>query len=229
MSKLGSWVPANPDVVGTGSAIQLPIRPRREWRRRCFFKLVISDQDTTGGGVSDWEKLVLGFDPTTTQTDRMAQTDLQRIIAGLTAANTITVSTYRDTCSDDWSEPGVFVIRRTGGLQPLTVNVSHGGTAPRNVHYDAPAGNTVILAPGQREAFVSVTPIPGSSSVRSTETITLTALAGTGYSVGSENSASISLLNETAASARLRRGRRRGFSSRRPSGRTRQSTRTTSR
>ena len=76
----------------------------------------------------------------------------------------------------------------------------YGGTAPRFVHYDSPASTTVTLAPGQREAFVCVTPIPGSSSVASTETITLTALAGTGYSLDPQNSATISLLNQTSTS-----------------------------
>jgi uncharacterized protein (DUF1800 family) len=197
--KSGNWTPAYPDVVGTGGTMQLTIPLNA--MPKLFFKLSIADQDTDGDGVTDWEEIMLGFDPTTDHTDRMAQTDLQRITAGLTAANTISVSTYRDTCSDDWPEPGIFVVRRTGGLQPLTVNVSYGGTAPRFVHYDSPTGTTVTLAPGQREAFVSVTPIPGSSSVASTETITLTALAGTGYSLATQNSATISLLNQTSTSA----------------------------
>jgi uncharacterized protein (DUF1800 family) len=196
--KQGPWVAAGADVVGTGGPMQMSILMNGT---KGFFRLGIADQDTDGDGISDWEEAGLGFDPTRVHTDHYAQTDSQRITAGLTAANTITISTYDDTCSPYWPGPGIFVVRRTGGLQPLTVNVAFSGTATRNVNYSVPAGNTVTIAPGQREAFVAVNAVADGNDSEPTLTITLTALAGTGYSVGSQNTATISRLNESVTSA----------------------------
>ena len=52
---------------------------------------------------------------------------MRKRAAGLNAGNTITVSIYDDTISERWPDPGVVVVRRTGGLQPLTVNIAFGG------------------------------------------------------------------------------------------------------
>ena len=169
---------------------------------RRFFRLTIGDQDSDGDGINDWEERAVGFDATRGRTDRDSQLDAARIPAGLTAANTITVAVYDDTCSERWPDPAVLVVRRAGGLQPLTVNVAIGGTATRGVDYtlSIPA-NTVSFAPGVREVFIEVNPIADADDAESAETIVLTALAGSGYTVGAQNSGSVSLLNETATSA----------------------------
>ena len=195
----GTWTPAAPDMVGAGAPAQAAISINGA--PRGFFQLSIGDQDTDGDGVNDWEESAIGFDTTRTRTDRSSQTDSQRVAAGLSAANTITVSSYDDTISERWPDPGVVVVRRTGGLQPLTVNIVFGGDAARGVDYSVPfAGNAVTFAPGQREVFVEVTPLADANDGETTETITLTALAGTGYTVDAQNAATISLLNETNAS-----------------------------
>jgi len=195
----GTWAPAAPDMIGVGAPAQAAISINGA--PRGFFQLSIGDQDTDGDGVNDWEESAIGFDTARTRTDRSSQTDSQRVAAGLSAANTITVSSYDDTISERWPDPGVVVVRRTGGLQPLTVNIAFGGDAARGVDYSVPfAGNTVIFAPGQREVFVEVTPLADANDGEATETITLTALAGTGYTVGAQNAATVSLLNETDAS-----------------------------
>ena len=107
-------------------SFQLPQADARE-----FFRMQISDVDSDGDGVNDWEELALGFDPGRVRTDRYSQTDSQRVIAGLMAANTITVAVYDDICSERWPDPAVLVLRRSGGLQALSVNFSLGGTAER--------------------------------------------------------------------------------------------------
>ena len=82
----------------------------------------------------------------------------------------------------------MVAVRRTGGLQPLTVNVSFAGTATRGTDYDASvAGNVVTFGPGQREAFVEIYALADAADGEPTETITLTALAGAGYAVGAQN------------------------------------------
>ena len=164
-----------------------------------FFRLRAADQDSDGDGIDDWEESAIGFDPARTRPERNAQLDAARVLAGLVAAHTITVSVYDDTYSERWPDPGVIAVRRTGGWQPLTVNVSFTGTATRGADYNATtAGNVVTFGPGQREAFVEINPLTDAADGEATETITLTVLAGAGHAVGGPNAGTVSLLHETA-------------------------------
>ena len=197
---LSAWVSAAPTVTGQGGTLHLPVSLGGGSQR--FFRLNIADQDGDGDGVSDWEERALGFDPVRTHTERNTATDATRVAAGLTSANTISVSVYDRTCSERWPDPAVFVVRRSGGLQPLTVNVAFSGTATRGVDYAASiAGNAVSFPPGVREVFVEIHPLADSDDAESAETVVLTANAGAGYSVSAPGSDSVSILNETATSA----------------------------
>ena len=192
------FAPTGDVAMGTGGAMgfQLPQADARE-----FFRMQISDVDSDGDGVNDWEELTLGFDPGRVRTDRFSQTDSQRVIPGLTAANIITVAVYDDACSERWPDPAVLVLRRSGGLQSLTVNFSLSGTATRGVDYQtALAGNTAVFALGQRELFIEISPLADADDAEASETILLTALAGSGYTVGTANTATVTIHNATTAS-----------------------------
>jgi uncharacterized protein (DUF1800 family) len=176
-----------------------------------FFQLSISDRDSdldangspAPDGVTDWEELALGFNPFSAHTDRNDQTDLQRITAGLSAPSVVTVSAIDPEMSERWPAHGVVAIRRSGGgLRPLTINFQIGGTATLDSDYLVVGGNnnSIVMPPGVREVWVEFAPIADSDDAEPTETITLTATSGTGYSLGSPAVASINLLNETATS-----------------------------
>ncbi len=196
---LGEWVPAVPSVIGQGATAHLQVSLGGGSQR--FFRLNIADQDSDGDGINDWEERAIGFDPTRTHTERNAALDSARVSAGLVAANTISVSTYDKTCSERWPDPAVFVVRRSGGLQPLSVNVAFTGTATRGVDYTTSIPGTVVSFPaGVREVFVEINPIADSDDAEATETVVLTANAGAGYSVSAPSSDSVSILNETATS-----------------------------
>lgn len=192
-----TWNDASPALTGTGAIMQQQFDISGV--SRAFFRLNATDQDSDGDGISDWEELALGFNPFTNRTDRFDQTDSQRIIAGLTASSIITVSTYRDTISERWPTPAVVVVRRSGGgLRPLTVPLTFTGSANRGVDYnDNVVANSVKFGAGVREVFIQLTPIQDEID-EPTETIVITAQAGSGYTLGSTFSATVSLLNETA-------------------------------
>lgn len=197
---LAGWAVLESGITGHGAVLEWPLAPPGG---REFFRLVASDTDSDGDGISDWEELTLGFDPGRTQTGRFAQTDSQRIVAGLSAANTITASTYDDTCSESWPDPAVLVLRRSGGLQPLTVNFSLGGSATAGADYQPSlTGGSASFAAGQREVFLEIAPLADASPGEPAETVTLTVLTGSGYSVGAANSATVTILDESGPSAK---------------------------
>ena len=117
-----------------------------------FFRISISDQVSENPQLTNWEKLILGFDPGSAHTDRYDQTDLQRITAGIApnAANIITVSAIKPEMSERWPEPGVITVRRSGGgLKPLTVHFTIGGTATLDIDYSLgnATANSVFIPP----------------------------------------------------------------------------------
>ncbi len=54
--------------------------PQAEGRE--FFRMGISDVDSDGDGLDDWEEHSLGFDSLSGHTDRYEMADFPRIIAG---------------------------------------------------------------------------------------------------------------------------------------------------
>lgn len=193
-----SLAPVGDAIAGTGDEMELTITGAVSPR---FFRMKIEDTDTDGDGVTDWEELTLGFDPGTDRTDRYSQTDSQRVTAGLSAANTLTVSVYDNECSERWPDPAVIVLRRSGGLQPLTVGFSLTGSAVLGADYQkSVSGFTSTFLAGQREAYVEIQPVADADDGEGDETVVLTVLPGAGYTLGSTVSGTVTIHNETAAS-----------------------------
>ncbi|MGB8166881.1 MAG: thrombospondin type 3 repeat-containing protein, partial [Chthoniobacteraceae bacterium] len=166
-----------------------------------FYRLAIGDVDSDGDGLLDAEERWLGFDPTTNRSDRNDSTDAARVTAGLSAASVVTVGVLDARMSERWPDPAVVVVRRSGGLKPITVNVGFTGTATRNADYSASiAGNVVFIPAGVREVPIVLTPIADADDAEAAETIIVTVLSGSGYSLGTGISGTLTLDNETAAS-----------------------------
>jgi len=191
---LVSFSPTGDVATGTGGEMTLQLPPADGQE---FFRMQITDTDTDGDGVNDWEELSIGFDPTRTRTDRYSQTDSQRVIAGLSATSTITAGVYDNTSGERWQEPATFVLRRGGGgLKPLLVNFSLGGAAVENVDYQSSASGQVSFSAGQREAFIQITALVDEEDEEGAETVVLTVLAGTGYTVGGAGTATVSIMDQ---------------------------------
>lgn len=162
-----------------------------------FFRLIASDVDTDGDGLTDAEERWLGFDPFTTRSERRDTPDLQRVTAGLNAANVVTVGLLDPLISERWPEPGLVAIRRKGGLRPITVNLAFGGTAAKGTDYTTVVGTNIVIPLGVREVWVELHPVADNDASESTETITVTALPGTAYTVNQPDLATLTLENET--------------------------------
>ncbi len=194
----GTFAPAGPARTGTGAPLTAgpPIGASRQ-----FFSVATADLDSDGDTISDADEISLGFNPNSTHTDRFPQTDQQRLTtATLSSGSYLTVAVYDAAASERWPDPAVIVIRRAAGLKEVAVNISLTGSATRGADYTTSfSGNTVTLAPGQREAFVEIAPVADSDDAEPDETVTLTLLPGTGYTFASPATASVSIINETAS------------------------------
>ncbi len=178
-------------VKGDGTAILAPLTTNGQ--SRWFFKLGINDVDSDLDGLSDWDEVMIGFNPALNHSDRNDTDDLTRAQYTLNAASTITVGLVDGDMREDWPDKGVIAIRRSGGLKPLTVNVSFTGTATRNGDYTTNNTGTQVFLPfGARETWIELSPI-NETDVEGDETIVVTVVAGTGYTPGSLNTATATL------------------------------------
>lgn len=165
-----------------------------------YFRLSIDDVDSDGDGVLDYEERALGFNPASLHSDRNDQTDWQRITNGLSAASVVTLAALDPLMFERWPDPGLVAVRRSGGLPPLTVNFTFGGTATAGADYTASATNTIVIPAGVREVWLELYPVMDANDAELTESITVTLQPGAGYSIGASNVANLALANETATS-----------------------------
>jgi len=165
-----------------------------------FYRVQALDHDSDSDGLSDWEERVLGFDPFSAHTDRYDTADFTRVDSGWNATSTVTVAVVDGNISERWPDPGVVAIRRTGGTKQITVNLSLGGSATLGADYTSNVTGSIVIPPGIREVWVELTPVVDADDAEGTETITVTALAGSGYRLGATPSGTVNLANESAAS-----------------------------
>jgi len=166
-----------------------------------FWRLAIDDVDTDADGFLDAEERWLGFNPATNRSDRSEELDGPRITAALASPSEVTIGVLDATMTERWPDPGVVVVRRSGGLRPITVNVSFTGTAARGPDYTASIPSTTVsFGPGVREIPIELAPVADADDGEAAETIIVTALSGAGYSLGSTTSGTVTLENETELS-----------------------------
>src|SRR5436309_2515158 len=193
----GSWVNESSLVARTGAVVSLtaPVTPSAR-----FFRVVISDVDTDGDGISDWEELQLGLDPSKPssngQFDGSGQPlgDRAYVLSRLAAQNVISVTASNPTATvpdaDPASDTGSFTIMRGGfPLNAVTVQFGVGGSATENLDYDA-LPRSVVLPAGVNAVSQMLTPL-ASSTLKSGRSVTITLQSGSGYTVGEPHSASV--------------------------------------
>jgi uncharacterized protein (DUF1800 family) len=189
----GDWATLTTEV-GEGHMVSVPAGSIEAEAQ--FFRLRISDPDTDGDGLSDWEERLVGFDPRTAHTAWNETTDLVRVQALLNAPNEVTVGVVDAEVSERWPDPGVFAVRRKGGIQPLTVTFALGGTATEGVDFTSSAVGTVRIPAGAREVWVEIRPRADADDAEADETVSLTLTGAAGYTVGAKSTAQLVLRNE---------------------------------
>jgi uncharacterized protein (DUF1800 family) len=177
-----------------------------------FYRVQIDDLDTDNDGLADWEERRLGWDMRRANTEGAGTTDLTRLNTALglitdanaTNDNTVTIAALDPDMVENWPEPAVAVLRRTGSVNAITVNYVVGGTATAGADYQGPASGSVSFGLGVTEVLLNFTPVNDGAS-EADETITVTLQSGTGYIIGTTqagaqpaNVATITLINADA-------------------------------
>ena len=106
----------------------------------------------------------------------------------------VTITASDANASEIGPDPGAFTVTRLGGNQSvaLTVYYTIGGTAQNGTDYQTLPGY-VTIAPYASAATVTVTPILDANSGEGNETVVLTLAPYANYTVGSPNSATVTI------------------------------------
>jgi hypothetical protein len=113
----------------------------------------------------------------------------------------VTVAATDATGGEPGADKVVYTVSRSANLVgALTINLGWGGTAGAGDY--AGAVSSITLADGVASGTVTVTPVD-DTVVELTETVTLSILAGTGYTVGTPAAASASILDNDKPTASI--------------------------
>jgi uncharacterized protein (DUF1800 family) len=198
-SDLVNWTLAS-EHSGTGTG--LSVVSDLAGSPRLFTRVRVLDVDSDGDLLTDWEERVAGFDParmfseglgnsSTNLSSRMTDYERMRDLLAGTAAHVVTVVATDATMAENWPDPGMIVIRRTGRLSPVTVNFSVSGTATSGFDYTGPVMLSATIPLGADEIAIPFTPL-ADAETEGDETIVVTLLGGGAiYTVGARGTASL--------------------------------------
>jgi uncharacterized protein (DUF1800 family) len=110
------------------------------------------------------------------------------------APDTVTITATNPNANTGGSDPGSMTVTRTGDTSSaLTVNYTVGGTAVNGIDYQGLSG-TLTIPPYVSSVPIAVTPNPTLSTAPSS-TVVVTLASGGSYTVGSPNTATVTIQN----------------------------------
>jgi len=193
----GSW--SNLPGHHSGVDGELSVTTPRPATATAFFRAVVADVDTDGDGLSDWEEIEAGYDPNADHVHACncgetcacgpgctcGGNDLQRLSHALQTPPVIRIEAFdadstEPAASGPAADPGGFRIKRSGGIQRVTVSLVRSGSAGAGDVATLPGSLVLPLAVGS--ADVPVAPLP-DALVESSETVQLAPAPAAGYSV----------------------------------------------
>jgi len=191
-----SWAAFSPAIAveGTGGPMML-VAPSTTSTANLFYEVSVQDVDSYGVGVSDWAEDVTGFNPNSASSNGVSNFHAQ-LLADLAEENVVTVTASKATATQPAvgtaaTDMGTITVTRGGTLlfSTITVALNWGGTAIPGVDYTALPTSVTIPA---KASSVTITVTPLANANRQTgATVTVNAMAGGGYTLGSGQSASV--------------------------------------
>ncbi|MFL6539236.1 MAG: DUF1800 family protein, partial [Chthoniobacterales bacterium] len=189
------WTAFLPAVQLTGNGgVQTIAAPRVT---NAYYHVAFQDIDTDGDGVSDWAEILTGLDPNNTHTHGSATDDHTTLATDLQTENVVTLTatdpatTQPPDAATTPESNGSITVTRGGSLlfSSITVPLQKSGTAAEATDYLALPASVTFPA---RTSAVKVPIVPVANPNRlSNGTVTLQAMSGGGYTVGTPSSASV--------------------------------------
>jgi hypothetical protein len=129
--------------------------------------------------------------------------DTYTVNAGTPPPSTVSIAATDASASEQTpTDTGTFTVTRTGSTtSALTVNVFLSGTAINGSDYTS-IPNTVTIPAGSASATVTVKPI-NDGQPDGNESVEMTVVAGTGYTIGSSDAAVVTIHDTTGPSTTL--------------------------
>jgi uncharacterized protein (DUF1800 family) len=197
-----AWTTNATVVVRSGSVLSLSAPSSSA---TTFYRIAISDVDTDGDGVNDWEEYQLGLDPlkpsSNGQMDVNGQpmSDYAYVIGKLAVQNLVTISATDPTANepDPGQAPinlGLLTVTRGGfPLNAITVNLGlaapGAGVAVEGVDHQV-LPRSLYFPVGTSSQTITITPM-ANTNLLSPVLASVKVLAGSGYKQGSANTASV--------------------------------------
>ena len=123
-----------------------------------------------------------------------AQVDVYDVTPSGSGPNVISFTSGAVSADNGGTNPGVVVVTRSGDpSQPLTVSYTTGGSAVAGSDYDQLSGSLTFPA-GLSSAEILVNPSPSVTTAPS-ETVQIALNTGSGYSLGSTSSTTVTIKN----------------------------------
>ncbi len=189
----GTWANEGPATDGTGGNATAACPTTGS---RMFLRVQVTDKDTDGDGVTDWEELQVGTNPLAYDTDGDGRSDKEMAAAIAGSANVVNVYATEQWMREGEPKQGVFTFVRRGGFQPLDVTFTRSGTATLASDYTITNASSVVhFATGQSTATISLTAL-ADAVLENAETIVMTLNSGAGYTAGAQSAATVTIVSQ---------------------------------
>ncbi len=170
-----------------------------------FYRVAISDVDSDGDGLTDWEEYQLGLDPMNAMSNGQLDgngnpmTDYQFAAAMMAQQNQVTIAasdpvTTQPDPGQNPTDLGTFTVSRGGfALNTITVHLATSGPgagfATAGVDYNN-LPSTFTLAAGTTSGTISVTPL-ANTNLQAPVVAQLAVMSGTNYLLGAQSNAGV--------------------------------------
>ncbi len=200
----GAWVNEGAAVMGTGATLSANRPPGS--LSRLYLRVQVSDVDTDGDSLTNWEEITLGLDPNDRSNGTGSFGDGGKGTGNSAQANpVVTIVATQPLAAEDGPTPGKVTIQRSGATNLVLVGYSITGTATKNVDHTAVSA-WVTLAEGVNSADVMINAL-NDSVLESSESVTvaisfvlsITPTVSLSIAPGSPSKATVIIANRSTA------------------------------
>lgn len=176
------WSDLGEAYIGNGETITATIKTATGW----IYSVHVTDADTDGDGLTDWEEYLTSLNPTLKMTNRIGEGDLLELQSRLSAVNIVTVEANQAVANITQSSDGGVTFVRKGGVDEIVINFAVTGSAIAGQDYVS-VGNSVTIPFGVDAVTVLVKPLVGSTIALS-EAVIFTLQDADDYDLGDRKS-----------------------------------------